>query len=385
MKLLRSLKPLISGLRSYSMESFITPNPIPATFLRGGTSKGIFINRKYLPANVGDWDPIFRGIMGSPDPTGRQLNGMGGGISSLSKVMVVGESSQSTADVDYTFAQIGVRDGEIDYTGNCGNLSSMVGVFARDEGLVPAPTSNSTVTVRAYNTNTQKLIRTTFPVSPDGVAVLDRPEITTVGIIRGSAIIMEFLDPAGARTGRLFPTCSPIDALQLGNLTFDVSFIDATNPTIFVWMSRLDMERPMPPHDVEQLRQAGARKMGLDPKAQAQPKIAFICLPEGANEGGVDIEIKAYSMGEVHKAVPMTVAMALGVLANTKGTVAWNYLQRHADDSGISRLHREDGIVRIQHPSGFIDVGAEVGEDRFVKSAKVCLTGRRLMKGNVWW
>ncbi|KAF9016668.1 hypothetical protein BDZ89DRAFT_399479 [Hymenopellis radicata] len=196
---------------------------------------------------------------------------------------------------------------------------------------------------------------------------------------------MEFLDPAGARTGRLFPTRSPIDALHLGNTTFDVSFIDATNPTIFVWMSRSEMERPMAPTDVELLRQAGARKMRLDPKAQAQPKIAFICLPEDGNEGGVDLEIKAYSMGEVHKAVPMTVAMGLGVLANVEGTVAWNYMQRHANDSGTSRLHRGDGIVRIQHPSGFIDVGAEVGANRSVQSAKVCMTGRRLMKGNVWW
>ena len=165
-----------------------TPNPIPASFIRGGTSKGIFINRRHLPVDAKLWTPIFLGIMGSPDPIhARQLNGMGGGVSSLSKICVVGEKGSLTGrsecrddiDVEYTFAQVGIRDEVIDYSGNCGNLSSVVGVFAVDEGMCsPRVIDNSTGqihsrgTVRLFNTNTNKHIDTTFPLTPQMLLLL---------------------------------------------------------------------------------------------------------------------------------------------------------------------------------------------------------------------
>ena len=128
-----------------------------AVFMRGGTSKAVMFRKEDLPADPKDWEPIFLQVMGSPDPTGRQLDGMGGGISSLSKICIIGRPTRPDADIDYTFAQIGVRDTFIDYGANCGNMSSAVGPFALDEGLVTAP-SGGEATVRIHNTNTSKII-----------------------------------------------------------------------------------------------------------------------------------------------------------------------------------------------------------------------------------
>src|SRR5579871_3493159 len=145
-------------------------NRIRAVFMRGGTSKAVMFRRNDLPADPGDWEPIFLDVMGSPDPNGRQLDGMGGGISSLSKICVIGSPSRPDADIDYTFAQIGVRDSFVDYSANCGNMSSAVGPFALDEGLVAAQTG-SEATVRIHNTNTSKIIVARFPLDEGRLAI----------------------------------------------------------------------------------------------------------------------------------------------------------------------------------------------------------------------
>ncbi|KAF8883251.1 hypothetical protein BD779DRAFT_1663184 [Infundibulicybe gibba] len=327
-------------------------NPIPATFLRGGTSKGIFLNRLVLPTDQSKWDSIFLGLMGSPDPEyGRQLNGMGGGISSLSKICVVGSPSPAQKEqgiqAEYTFVQVGIRDSAIDYSGNCGNLSSMIGVFAVDEGICdPPPHPGTHATIRTFNTNTQKVIDTTFPVSDQSppTAVLELQETHMAGV--------------------------PEWPLQ------SASYIDAANPTVFIDASEL---HPLFPVDeffqgkahqgleeaLEAIRQQGAMVMGLDPSAQAQPKIALLDAP-GPETENVDIVIHALSMGVLHKAVPMTVGLGLGAAANIKGTVAMK-------------------LIRIQHPSGTVDVGSEFLESGELKNVKVVRTGRRLMKGFVWW
>ncbi|KAK7682656.1 hypothetical protein QCA50_014457 [Cerrena zonata] len=233
-------------------------NPLPAWFLRGGTSKGIFLKEADLPQDRSEWGPIFRGIMGSPDAEyGRQLNGMGGGVSSLSKICVVGHPSEEQkaaqdVDVTYTFVQIGIRDSEVDYSGNCGNLSSMIGVFALDNDLcsprLNSGTDNTTATVRSYNTNTDKIVETTFPVEPSNdivTLVLDAPQATIAGVPgQASKIVLDFVHPGGARTGKLLP-----DSLPISNLTFDydgtkpctikASLVDATNPSIFITQAEL--------------------------------------------------------------------------------------------------------------------------------------------------
>ncbi|KAG6829022.1 hypothetical protein H0H92_005930 [Tricholoma furcatifolium] len=386
------------------MSTAITPNPLPASFLRGGTSKGIFLNKSNLPADRSQWDRIFLGIMGSPDlEYGRQLNGMGGGVSSLSKICVVGAPTQSQKeqgiDVEYTFVQVGIRDSTIDYSGNCGNLSSMIGVYAVDQGICSPRLSGVQGTVRSFNTNTQKIIDTTFPISSSEshIAVLENPETTIAGVPgKASTIVLEFVNPGGARTGKLLPTGSPVDRLSIsassggGNETIvRCSCVDATNPTVFVSYSDLAKflpiaeyirgEAPSVGNTMEEIRQAAATKMGLDPSAQAQPKIAILRSPETEDDRTqeVDILIHALSMGVLHKAVPMTVGLCAGVASNIEGTIAWEISQQ--------RRSSQAGMVRLRHPGGLVDVGAEFTEGGEIKSAKVVRTGRRLMEGAVWW
>ena len=379
-------------------------NPLPATFLRGGTSKGIFLKRSDLPENPDDWTPIFSGIMGSPDPVyRRQLNGMGGGVSSLSKICVVGPPSPANTDVDveYTFVQVGIEDGELDLSGNCGNLSSMIGVFALDEGLCSPRVdgTGSLATVRSFNTNTSKVIDTTFPVSSSHVADLDRPEVEMAGVPgRASRIVLQFVNPGGARTGKLLPTGSPVDILQLDDprlSNIPASLVDATNPTIFIAAENLantihteprgisanDLAQPDVVELIEAIRQAGAVRMGLDPSAKAQPKIAILSVPEASDDA--DIVIHAFSMGVLHKAVPMTVGLCLGVAAGVEGTIA-NGIATRARASRDSAPN-DSSLVRMRHPGGNVDVGAKFGEDGTVLNAQVVRTGRRLMKGAVWW
>jgi hypothetical protein len=385
------------------------PNPIPATFLRGGTSKGIFLKRSHLPSSKNDWKPIFLGIMGSPDPDyGRQLNGMGGGVSSLSKICVI-EPAQSAQvlehniDVQYTFVQIGIKDDSIDYSGNCGNLTSMIGVFALDEKICSVNRDKAgRARVRCFNTNTHKIIDTTFPVSEHGIPILDNPETSVAGVPgQASQIICEYLNPSGARTGKLLPTLNATD--QLPTHTLDgqpasilASLVDATNPSVFILYDDLrklgldvdsyiaEKEPPSLPvtKTLEEIRQQGARSMKLDPLAQAQPKIAFLSTPSSDFDlkNNVDVVVRAPSMGVLHKAVPMTLGLCLGVAAKVEGTLAWTIVQDARRTSGST-----SDFIRLRHPGGIVDVGAEIGADGKVQSAKVVRTGRRLMKGVVWW
>lgn len=391
-------------------------NPIPATYLRGGTSKGIFLNRSHLPQDRVHWDPIFLGLMGSPDREyGRQLNGMGGGISSLSKICVVEPPSEvqkaDGIDVVYTFAQVGIRDTVIDYSGNCGNLSSMIGVYAVDEGLCrPRPdaidTQLGTATVRSFNTNTNKIIDTTFPIARteyNVTPVLDLPQVSIAGVPgKASRIVMDFVSPGGARTGKLLPTGNPTNEIIVGDIQpqqpvfsddsmrIRVSLVDATNPTIFVDAHDLsaalgntgtlqyddnDVRRA-----VEAIRRRGAEMMGLDPSAQAQPKIAMLSPP--TVEGESDVVVRAFSMGVLHKAVPMTVGACLGVASTLKGTIAWDIVHRARFIKDT--LERSD-VTFIQHPGGNTEVRALLDAKGNVESASVIRTGRRLMKGVTWW
>src|SRR6266478_5314782 len=169
-----------------------------AVFMRGGTSKAVMFRREDLPRDQALWAPIFLGVIGSPDPNGRQLDGMGGGISSLSKICVIGPPTRAGADVDYTFAQISIKDASADYSGNCGNMSSAVGPFAVDEGLVHvAPDAAGEATVRIHNTNTRKMIIARFPLD-DGRAVVDG-DFRLPGVAgTGASVRLDFLEPGGA-------------------------------------------------------------------------------------------------------------------------------------------------------------------------------------------
>jgi len=392
------------------------PNPLPASFLRGGTSKGVYLNRTHLPTSQLLWDPIFLGIMGSPDPIhARQLNGMGGGISSLSKICVVGPPSKELIsrfpglDVNYTFAQVGIRDGVVDYSGNCGNLSTMIGVFALDDGICKPKDSSlredpktgvTTATIRSFNENTSKLVDTTFPVrwkdqTKSWIPVLDLDQASLAGVPgRASRIVLDFVSPGGASTGKLLPTGNAVDALRIdtapkgGESLIRASLVDATNPTVFITSQDLLEILCLPPdapidHSdpdvvaiVEIIRKAGAIKMGLDPSRQAQPKIAILSPPPPNVDA--DIEVHAFSMGVVHKACPATLALCLGVASKIKGSLAWVL-------ASSSRKKDPDSLVNLKHPGGVLTVGASIDANGEVLSAKVVGTGRRLMTGYVWW
>ena len=205
---------------------------IPAVFMRGGTSKAIVFRRDDLPEDRVEWDRIFLAALGSPDPNGRQLNGMGGGISSLSKICVVGLSERPDADVDFTFAQVGVDKEVVGYGANCGNMSSAIGPFAVDEGLITV--AGDEATVRIYNTNTDKIIHARFALDGGLAAVEGDFELPGVAG-EGAPVRMEFRDPGGAATGRLLPTDNVIDAIEVPGLaTVEASLVDAANPCVFV-------------------------------------------------------------------------------------------------------------------------------------------------------
>lgn len=204
---------------------------LPAVFMRGGTSRAVMFHHKDLPDRAA-WDPIFLAAMGSPDPNGRQLNGMGGGISSLSKICILAPSDRTDADLDYTFAQIQIREAAVDYRGNCGNMSSAVGPFAVDEGLL-RPDGNTAV-VRIFNTNTGKIIHSTLPLA-DGRAATDG-DLAIPGVAgTGAPIRLDFLSPGGSLTGRLLPTGNVRDWLELPGLPpIEVSMLDAAKPCVIV-------------------------------------------------------------------------------------------------------------------------------------------------------
>ncbi|GJJ11661.1 hypothetical protein Clacol_005897 [Clathrus columnatus] len=401
------------------MKSTTALNSLPASYIRGGTSKGIFLNRKYLPTDHSEWPSIFLKIMGSPDPEhGRQMNGMGGGVSSGSKIMVLESPTPTQAaagiDAQYTFAQIGIEDSEIDYSGNCGNLSSVVGIFAVDEGIcVPRQSVSSTGetlgTVRLWNTNTNKEIHTTFPLTSDLRADLDKGQVSIAGVPgEASQIVLDFVRPGGARTGKLLPTNNPVDQLTIteNNISrqYSASLVDATNPTVFVDSEEIFGSKYLPSEDVyansgskvlhntiENIRKAGAVRMGLDPSAQAQPKIAILGVPQknsSVPSDGIphEIEIQALSMGVLHRAVPVTVGLCLGVAGSVEGTIIHKILQqtRSATTNQSDPERLRQGLIRMKHPSGIMDVGAQFDEEGSAISAKVIRTGRRLMQGVVW-
>src|SRR5438067_13037720 len=254
---------------------------IPAVFMRGGTSNAIVFNARDLPRDRNLWDEIFLGAIGSPDPYGRQLDGMGGGISSLSKACIIGAATHPDADVDYTFAQIEVAKATVDYKGNCGNCSSSVGPFAIDEGLGKAV--EGATLVRIHNTNTRKLIIAHVPVR-DGEAAVEG-DFALAGVAgRGARIALDFLDPGGAGTGRLLPTGTPRESID----GIDASLVDATNPVVFVRAKDLGLAGTETPQEIdadralsarlEAIRVEAARRMGI-PGSSAVPKVAVVTPP----------------------------------------------------------------------------------------------------------
>ena len=243
---------------------------LPAVFMRGGTSKAVIFHSRDLPKSRVEWDPIFLSVIGSPDPSMRQLNGMGGGVSSLSKVCVIGPPSHPQADVDYTFAQVLIDKARVDYNSNCGNMSSAIGPFAVDEGLVAKPRGGDAV-VRIHNTNTKKIIVSRFAMDGEEAAVAGDMALDGVAGT-GAPIRLEFMEPGGAKTGKLLPTGKAADMLDVPGVgRVPASMIDAANPCVFVPAEAIGATATELPTEIEQnspaTRQAGGhppRRLGGD-------------------------------------------------------------------------------------------------------------------------
>lgn len=370
-----------------------------ATFMRGGTSNALMFHRDALPDDQADWAPIFLAAIGSPDPNGRQLDGMGGGFSSLSKVCVVGPPTRPDADVDYTFAQISVGTPVVDYSANCGNMSSAIGPFALDEGLVP-PLNGTEAVVRIHNTNTGKIILSRFPVE-DGRAAVDG-ELVLDGVAgSGAPIRLEFTDPGGARTGRLLPTGLAADTLEIHGVTVSASMVDAANPCVFVPAAALGLAGTELPDALERdldvlarleaIRCRASVAMGLAPdEATAAgifgvPKVAVVAAPCDAptlsgrviGAGECDIVVRMISIGQPHRAVPLTGALCLAAACRVPGSVPHGLMPA-----------TQSGPLRIAHPSGIILVDADT-EMRpggvHIRHATVYRTARRLFTGEVYY
>ncbi len=354
--------------------------------MRGGTSRCLVFHADDLPAPGPSRDRILLAALGSPDPYGRQLNGLGGGISSLSKACIVGAPSHPDADVDYTFAQVDVKSPVVEYDGNCGNCSSAIGPFAIDERLVAAREGETLV--RVHNTNTKKIILAHVPVR-DGEAAVDG-DFDLAGVAgRGARIALDFVDPGGAGTGRLLPTGRPRDVIA----GIDASCVDATNPLVFVRARDVGLTAAETPQAVdansdvmarlEKIRVEAAMRMGLRPSASA-PKIAFVAAAadyvglDGVRHaaGDYDVLARAISMGNCHRAFPLTSAMCLAVAARIEGTVVNECLARGAG-------HRD---VNLGHASGVLPLDAAVTSRDgapWAERVTVYRTARRLMEGFV--
>ena len=380
------------------MEIDVKSKRIPAVFMRGGTSKGIVFHRRDLPADRAEWDALFLAVMGSPDAHGRQLNGMGGGVSSLSKICIVGPPSRSDADVDYTFAQVMVKEARVDYSGNCGNMSSAIGPFAVAERLVPV--SDGETLVRIHNTNTRKIIHSAFSVTGGEADVAGELEIPGVSG-HGAPIRLDFVEPGGATTGKLLPTGSVIDRLDIPGVgSVEASMIDAANACVFVDAATLGLIGTELPdafgsnaavlERLNEIRIRASVAMGITPDlaaARAKRLVPFVGFVSAAQDSdtlsgvaikasSVDVTARMLSSGQPHLALPLTASLCLAVAAAIEGTV----VHRVAKPFGRNAL-------RVGMPSGVLTVGADVrrdGETWLARRGSFYRTARRLFDGHVY-
>lgn len=378
---------------------------IPATYIRGGTSKGVFFRLQDLPERCqvpGEArDKLFMRVIGSPDPYAAQIDGMGGATSSTSKCVILSKSTQPEHDVDYLYGQVSIDKAFVDWSGNCGNLSTAAGAFAIHSGLVdPARIpDNGTCVVRIWQANIHKTIIAHVPVTCGQVQETGDFELDGV-TFPAAEIVLEFLDPSddGEEGGSMFPTGNLVDDLEVPGIgTFKATMITAGIPTIFVNAEDIGYQGtelreaingdPAQLARFEQIRIAGALRMGLIKTAeeaatrQHTPKIAFVSPPKdyrtssgkGIKVGDVDLLVRALSMGKLHHAMMGTCAVAIGTAAAIPGTLV-----------NLAAGGGEREAVRFGHPSGTLRVGAQaslVDGQWTVTKAVMSRSARILMEG----
>lgn len=369
---------------------------VRASFMRGGTSKGLFFRWEDVPAEPGDRDRFLGAALGSPDPYGRQLDGMGGGISSLSKAMLVRRSTREGVDVDYLFAQVEVAVPAVDYASNCGNLSAAVGVFAVEQGFVQFPDGRKVV--RMFNENTGKRVDCHLEVRAGRAAIVGPAEIAGVAG-QGAPIRLEFLEPGGSRTGRLLANGPRFGVRLDDGRTVPASFVDAGNPCVFVVASDLGLTGTELPSELaampealvalEQVRRTAGVLAGLAKQPtgvpESVPKVALVGLPapwttlsgETLPAEAADVQVRMISMGRPHLAIPLTGALCTAVAAQIEGTVVGELVRPVATGEPL-RIGTASGVV-----PGFAEV-ARTGDGWHAASASVLRTARTLMTGVVY-
>ncbi|WP_232477763.1 2-methylaconitate cis-trans isomerase PrpF [Caballeronia calidae] len=371
--------------------------------MRGGTSKGVFFRDDWLPATPAARDRILMRVIGSPDPYGQQIDGMGGATSSTSKVVIVGPSSREDCDVDYRFGQVAIDKPVVDWSGNCGNLTSAVGPFAIAQGLVTAPRDGIAI-VRIWQANIGAKIVAHVPMKNG--EVVEEGDFELDGVTFPAAEIkIEFLDPGGdgdgdAAGGAMFPTGNAVDVLDVPGVgPIEMTMINAGNPAIFIDAASLGLKGNELQRDVngepallkkaEAIRAHASVRMGLAKTAEVAtqlrphtPKLAFVAKPASyvASSGKpidadtLDINARIFSMGKLHHAMTGTGAVAIAVAAVIPGTV-------------VNRLvPQSTGSVRFGHPSGSLQVGAQARQKDgawTVTKAIMSRSARRLMEGSV--
>ena len=373
---------------------------VRAVLMRGGTSKGVFFHAEDLPADPLERDRVLLRALGSPDPYGRQIDGVGGATSSTSKAVLISRSTRPDCDVDYLFAQVSIDRAVIDYSGNCGNLTAAVGPFAIEEGLVPA--RDGTTTVRVWQANTGKRILAHCP-TPGGVPAVDGDFVVDGIPWPGAEVVLEFQEPGATACDAVLPTGAAVDLLDVpGDGAFEVSLVDAGIPLVVLAAASLGLGGDELPETLnrdaalldrlESIRRCGAVAMRLGGSAeevgrlrQASPKIALVAAPAAfvttrgiaVEADGVDVLARIVSMERVHHAAPVTATVALATAAAIPGTVVHRLL----------RPGREpDGPLRIGHPAGRSSVRATLTRregEWAVTGASLGRTARRLMEGHV--
>ncbi|EKB1969710.1 2-methylaconitate cis-trans isomerase PrpF [Vibrio parahaemolyticus] len=386
-----------------------TPNQmsqikVPATYMRGGTSKGVFFNLEDLPPEAqvaGEArDKLLLRVIGSPDPYGKQIDGMGGATSSTSKTVIVSRSSRDDHDVDYLFGQVSIDKPFVDWSGNCGNLSAAIGPFAIHAGLIPQDRlpENGIVTVRVWQVNISKTILVHVPIVNGFVQETGEFELDGV-TFPAAEIQVDFVDPADGE-GSMFPTGNLVDDLVVPDVgAFNATFINAGIPTIFIDAESIgyqgtELQDQINNDDAalamfESIRAHGALKMGLISELeeaqtrQHTPKIAFVSKPKSyqsssgkaVNESEIDVLVRALSMGKLHHAMMGTAAVAIASAACVPGTLV-----------NLAAGGGEKESVTFGHPSGTLKVGAQAKQTEqgwVVQKAIMSRSARILMEGFV--
>ena len=370
---------------------------IKATYYRGGTSKGVFFQKKDLPtSDQNKLNELFLKVIGSPDTNQRQLNGMGGGVSSVSKCVIISPSERDDADIDYNFIQIAIDKPIAEWNNNCGNLSGAVGPYAVQEGIIKPKEGENLVKI--YQVNTDKIIHSTFQVK-DGKPLIEG-DYSIAGVQgSGSKVRLDYIEPGGSGTGKLLPTGNVIDEIEIKDYgKIKVSIVDDATPWVYLLAEDIGLKGTETPDEldaktdkmnlIQKIRRKSAHIIGLSNSENEAPmntpRIGIVTSPKDyvsldktkISSNDQDITTRMFSMEKTHKAIMGTAGVNIGVAAAIDGTIP----------NKVKRKNSDPLELRAGNPSGIMTAGAIIENKNgkpFAKSAIFFRTFRPLMRGEV--